>query len=381
MIEDGRAVGVEFDIEGSRIFAKSRGEVIVATGSIGSPAILERSGIGDGERLNAAGIQTVGHLPGVGENLQDHLQIRCAYKITGAATLNTRAGTRLGKTLIGLEYLLARSGPMSMAPSQLGIFAKSNPRFATANLQYPLQPLSLAAWGGKLDPFPAFTASVANLRPESRGAVHIRSADPAQAYHSAGATLVRKENDRIVAIEAIRLTRRIVAQHAMARFNPTEFRPGPVFQSDAEILQSIGDISSPIFHPVGTAAMGHGPNAVVDDQPAGARHRRPARRRCLGHADGDLGQHQRANDDDRRESRHYGAGGCQTRCSAYRRPTLPRHRLTIGLVFQVRRAPFVGSSADLCPEWRMPASVAEKCVRFEASSAGRVRAHSGRNAP
>lgn len=265
VVENGRAIGVEFDIDGSRIYARSRGEVIISAGSIGSPAILERSGIGDGERLNAAGIQTVRHLPGVGENLQDHLQIRCAYRIAGAATLNSRAGTRFGKALIGLEYLLARSGPMSMAPSQLGIFAKSNPRFATANLEYHIQPLSLAAWGGTLDPFPAFTASVANIRPESRGAVHIRSADPAEPP-GIQPNYLSAEGDRIVAIESIRLTRRIVAQRALARFKPTEFRPGPELQSDVEILQSIGDISSPIFHPVGTAAMGHGPDAVVDDQ-------------------------------------------------------------------------------------------------------------------
>ncbi len=172
------------------------------------------------------------------------------------------------KALIGLEYLTGPIRPdVHGAGSQLGIFAKSDPRFATANLEYRIfSPSSLAAcWAASLIRSPAFTASVANLRPESRGAVHIRSADPSEAP-AIQPNYLSAEGDRIVAIESIRLTRRIVAQRAMANFNPTEFRPGPEFQSDAEIIQSIGDIASPIFHPVGTAAMGHGPNAVVDDQ-------------------------------------------------------------------------------------------------------------------
>ena len=258
-IEDGRATGILFEADGKRLIARARGEVVLSGGAIGSPAILERSGIGDGERLRALGIVTVRHLPGVGENLQDHLQIRCAYKVTGAATLNIRAGSLLGKARIALEYALRRSGPMSMAPSQLGIFARSDPRFATANLEYHVQPLSLAAFGGALDRFPAFTASVANLRPESRGSVHLVAPDPATAP-SIRPNYLSTEGDRRVAIDAVRLTRRIVAQRAMTRYRPDEFRPGPSFASDAELERAVGEIATTIFHPVGTAAMG----SVVD---------------------------------------------------------------------------------------------------------------------
>ena len=265
VIEDGRAVGVQFEVDGRKFTARSRGEIVLSSGSVGTPAILERSGIGNGERLNALGIETVRRLPGVGENLQDHLQIRCAYKVVGADTLNTKAGSLWGKAMMGLEYAVGRSGPMSMAPSQLGVFAKSDTRFASPNLEYHVQPLSLAAFGGNLDPFPAFTASVANIRPDSRGAVHIRSADPAQAP-AIHPNFLSTASDRAVAVESVRLTRRIVAQPAMARFSPTEFRPGPSFQTDADIERAIGDISTTIFHPVGTAAMGDGPTAVVDHQ-------------------------------------------------------------------------------------------------------------------
>jgi choline dehydrogenase-like flavoprotein len=265
VIENGRAVGVEFDVDGQGFIAWARREVVLSGGTIGSPTILQRSGIGNGAHLNALGIDTVRHLPGVGENLQDHLQIRCAYKVEGADTLNTHVHSLWGKAKIGLEYALSRSGPMSMAPSQLGIFTKSNARFAKANLEYHIQPLSLAAWGGDLDPFPAFTASVANVRPDSRGTVHIRSADPtkAPAIHP---NYLSTESDRVVAVESVRLTRRIMEQPAMARFNPSEIRPGPSVQSNAGILRAVGDISTTIFHPVGTAAMGNGPAAVVDHE-------------------------------------------------------------------------------------------------------------------
>ncbi len=265
LLEGGRAVGVEFEVDGHGFIARARREVVLSGGTIGSPAILERSGIGDGARLNALGIDTVRHLPGVGENLQDHLQIRCAYTVEGVDTLNTRAQSWWGKAMIGLEYVLSHSGPMAMAPSQLGIFTKSDPRFAAPNLQYHIQPLSLAAFGGDLDPFPAFTASVANVRPESRGAVHILSADPAEAP-AIRPNFLSTESDRIVAVESVRLTRRIIEQPAMARFKPHEFRPGPAFEAEADLLRAIGEISTTIFHPVGTAAMGSGAEAVVDHQ-------------------------------------------------------------------------------------------------------------------
>ena len=167
--------------------------------------------------------------------------------------------------MIGLEFVLSHSGPMAMAPSQLGIFTKSDARFATPNLEYHVQPLSLAAFGGDLDPFPAFTASVANVRPESRGTVHIRSRDPAEAP-AIHPNFLSTESDRIVAVESVRLTRRIIEQPAMARYSPSEFRPGPSIQADADIVRAVGDISTTIFHPVGTAAMGSGPEAVVDHE-------------------------------------------------------------------------------------------------------------------
>ena len=265
VIENSRAVGVEFDVDGRGYVARARREIVLSGGVIGSPAILERSGVGNGERLKALGIETVRHLPGVGENLQDHLQIRCAYKVEGVETLNTEAHSLWGKGMIGLQYVLSRSGPMSMAPSQLGIFTKSDARFTHSNLEFHIQPLSLAAWSGDLDPFPAFTASVANVRPDSRGAVHIRSADPAEAP-AIHPNFLSTESDRIVAVEAVRLTRQIIEQPAMARFSPTEFRPGPSVQADADIVRAVGDISTTIFHPVGTAAMGSGPQAVVDQE-------------------------------------------------------------------------------------------------------------------
>jgi choline dehydrogenase-like flavoprotein len=263
VIEGRRATAVLFSNGSRRWIARARGEIILASGSIGSPAILQRSGVGDGAMLGVLGIVTVHHLPGVGRNLHDHLQIRCAYRVTGAPTLNIRAGSWHGKARIGLEYLLRRSGPMAMAPSQLGMFVRSDARFATPNLEYHVQPLSLAAFGGQLDPFPAFTASVCNLRPLSRGSVTIASPDPAAPPRIHPNYLAESE-DLAVAIEAVRITRKIVAQPALAPFQPVEFRPAPPAESDEEIAREIGRISSSIFHPVGTAAMGQGPEAVVD---------------------------------------------------------------------------------------------------------------------
>ena len=264
LFEGRRAIGVAFAIEGRRQIACGAG-VVLAGGAIGSPAILQRSGIGDGAALRALGIDVVGDLPGVGANLQDHLQIRCAFRVGNVPTLNARAARWWGKALIGLEYLVARSGPMAMAPSQLGLFTRSHPRFATPNLEYHVQPLSLEAFGGALDPFPAFTASVCNLRPQSRGSVAIASPDPA------AAPLIRPNylsahEDRAVAVESIRITRGIAAQPALARYAPVELRPGPREESDAELLDAAGRISGTIFHPVGTAAMGTHARAVVDPE-------------------------------------------------------------------------------------------------------------------
>ncbi|NNG04742.1 MAG: choline dehydrogenase, partial [Inquilinus sp.] len=202
-------------------------------------------------------------LSGVGGNLQDHLQVRLVYKVTGAETLNRRANSRIGRALMGAEYFLFRRGPLTMAPSQLGAFARSDPAVETPNLEYHVQPLSTDKLGDALHPFSAFTASVCNLRPESRGAVTIKGADPLAApairpnYLSAAA-------DRRVAGDAIRLTRRICAAPALARFNPEEFRPGPEIDGDEALARAAGDIGTTIFHPVGTCRMGQDDTAVVD---------------------------------------------------------------------------------------------------------------------
>lgn len=239
--------------------ASARGEVLLAAGAIGSPAILERSGIGEAARLAALGITPVLDRPEVGGNLQDHLQIRCAWKVSDVSTLNQRAANWLGKGLIGLEYLLRRSGPMAMAPSQLGMFLRSGEEVASPDLEYHVQPLSLEAFGGALDPFPAFTASVCHLRPQSRGTTRIASADPAQAPEIRPNYLATP-GDREVARRAVRITRDIVAQPALARYRPEELRPGLGIEEDEALDRAVGQIATTIFHPVGTAAMG----AVVD---------------------------------------------------------------------------------------------------------------------
>jgi choline dehydrogenase len=260
-IEQGRAVGIRYRLGDEERVARARGEVLLSAGAIGSPAILERSGIGDAAQLSALGIAPVIDNAHVGANLQDHLQLRCAWRVSNVSTLNQRASTVLGKALIGLEYMLRRTGPMAMAPSQLGMFLKSDQHLATANLEYHVQPLSLEAFGGDLDPFPAFTASVCNLRPESRGTSRIASTDPLEHPHIRPNYLATEE-DRRVAAQAIRITRGIVAQPALARYSPEELRPGIESQDEAQLREAAGAIGTTIFHPAGTAAMGK----VVDSE-------------------------------------------------------------------------------------------------------------------
>ena len=247
------------------VTAHATREVILSAGAIGSPHLLQLSGIGPADLLQRHGIAPRIDLPGVGANLQDHLQIRAVYKVRGARTLNTRAASAWGKALIGLEYALRRTGPMSMAPSQLGVFTRSSAQYRHPNIQYHVQPLSLDAFGEPLHSFDAFTASVCNLNPGSRGTVHIQSPRFADAPAIAPNYLSTAE-DRQVAIDSLRLTRRIVAQPALARYAPDEFKPGPQFQSDAELAGMAGDIATTIFHPAGTTAMGRSddPQAVVD---------------------------------------------------------------------------------------------------------------------
>ena len=260
-----RVTGLTLRQKGAPARVSVSGELILSAGSIGSPQILELSGVGNPEILREHGIEVHHALKGVGENLQDHLQVRCAYKVTGVKTLNERANSLFGKAGIALEYMLKRSGPMSMAPSQLGAFAKSDPSLEFPNLQYHVQPLTLEKFGEPLHPFPAFTASVCNLRPESRGTVHIKSPTPGD-KPSIRPNYLSAPADRRVAVEAIRLTRRIVSQPAMAQFSPEEFKPGPSIQSDDDLARAAGDIATTIFHPVGTAKMGDDAMSVVDDR-------------------------------------------------------------------------------------------------------------------
>ena len=231
------------------------GQVVLCSGSIGSPQLLQLSGIGPADLLRQHGIDVLADLPGVGANLQDHLQIRSVYKVQGARTLNQIASTLWGKAGIGLEYLLRRTGPMSMAPSQLGAFTRSSADFEWPNIEYHVQPLSLDAFGQPLHAFPAITASVCNLNPTSRGTVQIKSGRFEDAPAIAPNYLATDE-DRRVAADSLRVTRRIMAQPAMARYAPEEFKPGPQYQTDEELARLAGDIASTIFHPVGTTAMG-----------------------------------------------------------------------------------------------------------------------------
>ncbi|MEW9613503.1 GMC family oxidoreductase N-terminal domain-containing protein [Shinella sp. S4-D37] len=263
IVEGGEVKGVEFLHEGIVKTAYATRETVLSAGAIGSPHLLELSGIGRGAVLKEAGIEVVREVDGVGENLQDHLQLRLVYKVTGVPTLNEKASTLLGKASIGLEYLVKRSGPMAMAPSQLGIFTRSGPDKETPDLQYHIQPVSLEKFGEGVHPFPAMTASVCNLRPDSRGSVHVRGPDFAL-QPQIRPNYLSAQSDRDVAVSAIRLTRRIVQQPSFARFRPVEYKPGPAFETDADLERAAGAIGTTIFHPTGTCRMGADPESVVD---------------------------------------------------------------------------------------------------------------------
>jgi len=263
IIEDDAVKGVEFLHDGILKTARARKETVLSAGAIGSPQLLELSGVGRGDVLQRAGIDVRHEVAGVGENLQDHLQLRMIYKVSGVPTLNEQASTLFGKAKIGLEYALKRSGPMSMAPSQLGVFTRSSPEKETADLEYHVQPVSLDKFGEPVHPFPAMTASVCNLRPESRGSVHVKGPD-FTAQPEIRPNYLSTEGDRQVAINAIRLTRRIVAQPSFARFKPEEYKPGPSYENDNDLAKAAGDIGTTIFHPVGTMRMGVDEASVVD---------------------------------------------------------------------------------------------------------------------
>ncbi|WP_442111095.1 GMC family oxidoreductase [Pseudomonas sp. NUPR-001] len=265
ILDGGRASAVNARWQGTWQQFRARREIILCAGSVGSPGILQRSGIGPRGLLEGLGITVRHELPGVGGNLQDHLQLRLIYQVSGARTLNQVANSVWGKLGMGLRYLYDRSGPLAMAPSQLGAFVRSGPEQASANLQYHVQPLSLERFGEPLHRFPAFTASVCNLRPASRGRIDIRSANPADAPLIDPNYLSDPEDLRVAA-QAIRLTRKIVQAPALAAFNPREYLPGAALQSEEQLHEAAGQIGTTIFHPVGTCRMGSGPLAVVDEQ-------------------------------------------------------------------------------------------------------------------
>ena len=268
VIFDGRrAAGVRWRHNGETHSARCRGEVILAAGAIGSPQLMLLSGVGPAEHLRERGIAVVADRPGVGANLQDHLQLRMIYKVEGIKTLNERYYAPLGLTRMLMEYALFRRGPLTMAPSQLGLFTRSDPDQERANLQYHVQPLSLDKFGDPLHKFPAFTASVANVRPTSRGSVRLRSSDAADAP-AIQPNYLSTDQDRRIAVAAIRLTRRIAAQAALAPYHPAEYLPGASVpdNDEAALIKAAGDVGTTIFHPVGTAKMGlpSDPMMVVD---------------------------------------------------------------------------------------------------------------------
>lgn len=252
---------------GEEVVVKAVRETVLCAGAIGTPQILELSGIGQGSLLQQHGIDVKLDKPGVGANLQDHLQIRAVFKVHGVKTLNTLANSLWGKAQIGMEYVFKRSGPMSMAPSQLGAFTKSSADRPYPNIQYHVQPLSLPAFGQPLHNFNAFTASVCNLNPTSRGAVHIKNGNFSDAPAISPNYLSTTE-DQKVAADSLRVTRNIAQQPALAKYQPEEFKPGVEFQTDEELVRLAGDIATTIFHPVGTAKMGaaNDPAAVVDSR-------------------------------------------------------------------------------------------------------------------
>ncbi|MGB0866749.1 MAG: GMC family oxidoreductase [Granulosicoccaceae bacterium] len=265
--DGARVSGIEFMLGGERHLARCRAELVLSAGALGSPSILQRSGIGAGAAVQAFGLDTLSDLPGVGGNLQDHLQLRSVYKVQGITTLNQQANSWWGQFKMGLEYALKRTGPLTMAPSQLGMFARSDESVETPDLEFHVQPLSLDKFGDDLHDFPAFTASVCHLRPESRGTVCIPDTDP-NSMPLIAPNYLSCEADQRIAVKALSLTRRIAEQRALAPYKPQEHLPGPDYRSGDDLVRAAGDIGTTIFHPVGTCKMGRDsdPQAVTDSR-------------------------------------------------------------------------------------------------------------------
>jgi choline dehydrogenase-like flavoprotein len=268
VIEQSRATGVRYRHPSGQVFqAKAGAEVIVSAGAVGTPHLLQLSGIGPAQMLHDNGVEVVLDKPGVGANLQDHLQIRPIYKVSGVKTMNSEYQSLFNRAMMGLEYLFKRTGALTMAPSQLGAFTTSSPAYDRPNLQFHIQPLSLDKFGDPLHDFPAFTASVCNLRPSSRGSVTLDGSDPVRQPKIAPNYLSTAE-DRQVAADALRVIRKVISQPALAAFKPEEYRPGAHLTSDEDLAIGAGAVASTIFHPVGTAKMGadSDPMAVLDDR-------------------------------------------------------------------------------------------------------------------
>jgi choline dehydrogenase len=264
-LDGRRASGVEFWQGGVLQSAQPSGEVIVCAGAIGSPQILQASGIGPAALLRQYGIDVRLDLPGVGENLQDHVQPRQMFKVQGTKTLNEKANSFFGRIGMGLEFALQRRGPLAVGPAVMNVFTRSDPSQELPNIQYHVIPATYPKLGEPPSPFPGFTASACNLRPTSRGFVRIKSAD-ARTYPSIRYNYLATVDDQRVAVDSIRLTRRIVAAPALARFGAQEIMPGLHAQTDDEVLAAAREVVSTVYHPVGTCKMGPDNLAVVDER-------------------------------------------------------------------------------------------------------------------
>ena len=265
LLDGKRVTGVRFQHKGRSIEAKADAEVLLAAGSINSPKVLELSGIGRADVLSDLGVEVLRDVPELGENLQDHLQIRTVFRVSNARTLNTLANSMRGKATIALQYLLNQSGPMSMAPSQFGMFTKSDPSKEAPDLEYHVQPLSTDKLGDPLHPFPAITVSVCNLRPESRGSVHATTTNP-EVQPDIKLNYLSTENDKRIAAASVRQAREIMTAKALNSYTPEEILPGPTVSDEADLIEAVGDIATTIFHPVGTCRMGSDDTAVVDSE-------------------------------------------------------------------------------------------------------------------
>ena len=265
LFDGRRAIGVRYAVKGDVRDAYADAEVILAAGAINSPQILQLSGIGSGKALREFDIPLVHDLSGVGENLQDHLQVRSMYSTQRPITMNDQVRNPFVKMMMGVEYVFRRTGPLSMGASQICVFARTRPELATPDVQFHLQPLSADKPGDGLHKFSAFTASVCQLRPESRGRIALKSPDP-EAYPAIHPNYLATKTDQQTTVDGMKLARRIAATRKMSGYIAEELDPGPDVKTDEELLEHARNSAVTIYHPVGTCKMGSDPNAVVDER-------------------------------------------------------------------------------------------------------------------